>query len=151
MVQRVSLGYLTTQRHHGRDRVWRKNAPIWYAKHICMMMVYELIPALSHGAGRRNETLSDLVREIEHIDAHGEVRKISRSDTEFLNAASSSFGLIDVITHITLEVNRMQAAVMRPRKLPACLAIPPPPDMSYQDIPLNLRLETPQTDAEKQE
>lgn len=83
--------------------------------------------AYSHGAGKEHKTLSDLVKRIEYIDAHGKARVIEESDARFLKAASGCFGLIGVITHLTLEVDPMTYAEMWPSKVPTMLAIPPPP------------------------
>ena len=86
---------------------------------------------ICHGAGRGNQTLSDLVRRIHYVDAHGELQKIDESSPTFLKAASGCFGLLGVITHITFEVDRMSYAEMRPCKIPTAIAIPPPDE--YMD------------------
>ncbi|KAF5862162.1 hypothetical protein ETB97_012059 [Aspergillus alliaceus] len=95
---------------------------------------------ICHGAGIKHQTLSDLVYAIEYVDANAKVQKITRSDGDFLSAASGCFGLIGVVTHITLIVDQMTYAIMRPKKLPVIDAIPPPerlrsrvPPALYQD------------------
>ncbi|KAE8389018.1 hypothetical protein BDV23DRAFT_184867 [Aspergillus alliaceus] len=95
---------------------------------------------ICHGAGIKHQTLSDLVYAIEYVDANAKIQKITRSDGDFLSAASGCFGLIGVVTHITLIVDQMTYAIMRPKKLPAIDAIPPPerlrsrvPPALYQD------------------
>ena len=80
----------------------------------------------SHGAGRNHKTLSDLVRKIEYVDANGELRTIESSEKRFLSAASGCFGLIGVITHLTLEFEPMSYAVMKPLKVSVVEAVPPP-------------------------
>lgn len=87
----------------------------------------------SHGAGRMHKTLSDLVREIEYVDVHGQLRTIN--DKEELRAASGCFGLIGVITHLTFELDPMSFAVMKLVKVDVIDAVPPPPSMSRNDIP----------------
>lgn len=61
------------------------------------------------------------------MDAHGEARVIDHTAAEFLAAASGCFGLMGVITHLTLALDKMTVAVMKPRKVPVVQAIPPPP------------------------
>lgn len=56
---------------------------------------------LGHDAGRGNRSLSDLVRKLEYIDANGEREVVER--TEHLRAVNGCFGLMGVITHLTLE------------------------------------------------
>ncbi|KAI5778452.1 hypothetical protein EDC01DRAFT_345122 [Geopyxis carbonaria] len=89
---------------------------------------------ICHGAGRRNRTLSDLVRQIEYVDCNGTHRTLS--DPAQLRAAAGCFGLLGVVTHITLELDAMTYAVMAPTKPDICLAIPPE---HPSDIPLALR------------
>lgn len=92
----------------------------------------------SHGAGIKHPSLSDLIRCIEYVDVHGEVRTIKMMDPA-LKAASGCFGLLGVVTHITFECDAMSTALMRPMKLDVVQAIPPPPDMKDSDIPEALR------------
>jgi len=80
-----------------------------------------------------------LVRKIEYIDANGIPRVINEHDKEFLSAASGCFGLLGVITHLTLQLNPMSYAILRPVKMDVINAIPPPPDMKIEDIPSDLR------------
>ena len=92
---------------------------------------------ICHGAGRRHQTLSDLVREIEYVDVNGELRTVS--NPEHLRAASGCFGLMGVVTRITLEFSPMSYAEMAPAKIPVTEAVPPPPNMKDEDIPPALR------------
>ncbi|KAI8717644.1 FAD-binding PCMH-type domain-containing protein [Fusarium sp. LHS14.1] len=101
---------------------------------------------ICHGAGIKHPTLSDLVRCIEYVDVHGELRTVDMADAKLLKAASGCFGLLGVVTHITFECDPMSTAVMIPMKLDAIDAIPPPPKDS--DIPEPLR--QPRTEQEKQ-
>ena len=88
---------------------------------------------ICHGAGRTNKTLSDLVRQIEYVDANGNLQKVNK--VEHLRAAAGCFGLLGVVTHITLEFSPMSYAEMTPHKLPVMQAVPPPPGMKDEDIP----------------
>ena len=93
---------------------------------------------MCHGAGRRHETLSDLVRKVEYVDVHGKLQTVE--DAELLRAAGGSFGVMGVVTHLTMELSPMTYAQMSPVKLPVLRAIPPPPDMKSEDIPAALRI-----------
>src|SRR4051812_21246862 len=100
----------------------------------------------SHGAGRSHQTLSDLVKGIEYVDCNGKLQTISIHEPAFLSAASGCFGLIGIITHIVLQLDPMRYALMRPLKLDAMRAIPPPEE--YLDlIPYELRIT--QTEEER--
>lgn len=89
---------------------------------------------ICHGAGRRHQTCSDLVRRIEYVDCHGELQLVD--DLELIKAAAGCFGLLGVVTHITFELDAMTYAVMEPRKIDIGLAIPP---VEKEDIPEALR------------
>ncbi|KAI0543161.1 hypothetical protein GGR58DRAFT_450951 [Xylaria digitata] len=93
---------------------------------------------ICHGAGMQHSTLSDLVRCIEYVNAKGDLCKVNMADPELMKAASGCFGLLGVVTHITFECDAMLTAVMRPVKLDAIEAIPPPPGMKDSDIPAPL-------------
>jgi len=71
------------------------------------------------------------------------------STPDLVKAASGCFGLIGVVTHLTLEFDPMSCALMEPRKLPVVEAVPPPPELNYEDIPLPLRPEKPLTVAQR--
>jgi FAD/FMN-containing dehydrogenase len=79
---------------------------------------------ICHGAGRRHRTLSDLVAAIEFVNANGELQVVD--DPDQLRAAAGCFGLLGVVTSITLKLDPMSYAVMRPEKPRIALAIPPP-------------------------
>jgi hypothetical protein len=81
---------------------------------------------ICHGAGITTSTLSDLVVEVEYVDPQGNIQTVN--DPDELRAASGCFGLLGVVLSITLRVDKMQTAVMQPRKIPVQLAIPPPPN-----------------------
>ncbi|KAL7622413.1 hypothetical protein AAE478_007918 [Parahypoxylon ruwenzoriense] len=108
---------------------------------------------ICHGAGRRHPTLSDLVQAIEYVDVNGNMQTISKDqDPSFMAVASGGFGLLGIVTHITLELDPMTYAVMMPQKIPVMRAIPPPPGLADEDIPEALRIEmTSQQRAEAQE
>lgn len=96
---------------------------------------------ICHGAGRRHSTLSDLVHTIEYVDCNGNMQTLSKDkDPELMKTAAGSFGLLGIVTHITLELEPMSYAVMTPSKLPLLKAVPLPPNMSEEDIPHPFRL-----------
>jgi hypothetical protein len=79
---------------------------------------------MCHGAGITHPTLSDLVAEVEYVDANGELQTVS--DPELLKTAAGCFGLLGVVTSFTVRLPKMTYAAMRPYKAPLELAIPPP-------------------------
>jgi hypothetical protein len=79
---------------------------------------------ICHGAGLRHGTLSDLVTEVEFVNAKGELQLVS--DPDLLKAAAGCFGLLGVVTAITLKLEPMSYAALRPEKLRLPLTIPPP-------------------------
>ncbi|KXH33641.1 hypothetical protein CNYM01_07444 [Colletotrichum nymphaeae SA-01] len=91
---------------------------------------------ICHGAGRRHQTLSDLVRRIEYVDCHGEPQEVTKP--EHLRAASGCFGLMGVVTHITLEMSPMTYARLKPEKVSVALAVPPPADLDLSKLPATL-------------
>ena len=99
--------------------------------------------ALCHGSGRMHTTMGDLVRRVEYVDANGVLRTIDEKNKEYLRAAGGCFGLIGIVTHITLLFDPMSWAVFRPVKLPVIETIPPPPDMPEDKIPSALRPKEP--------
>lgn len=107
---------------------------------------------ICHGAGRAHSTLSDLVFAIEYVDADGNMQTLSKKeDPEMMRAASGCFGLLGIVTHITLELDPMTYAVMTPQKIPLMQAIPPPPGLRDEDIPEALRIPmTPEQRADAQ-
>ena len=78
---------------------------------------------ICHGAGLQHETLSDLVVAIEFVNARGQVQVVN--DPEQLRAASGAFGLLGVVTAITLKLDPMTFARLRPLKNRLALAVPP--------------------------
>ncbi|KAL9044931.1 MAG: hypothetical protein Q9214_001965, partial [Letrouitia sp. 1 TL-2023] len=88
---------------------------------------------ICHGGGRRHKTISDLVVAIEYVDVNGVLQTVV--DKSQLKAAAGCFGLLGVVTHITFESEPMTYAVLRPRKPPITLAIPP---LKISDVPLAL-------------
>lgn len=97
---------------------------------------------ICHGAGRRHPTLSDLVHAIEYVDVNGNLQTISKDkDPSFMSVASGCFGLLGIVTHITLELDPMSYAAMSPVQIPVMQAIPPPPGLADEDIPEALRIE----------
>jgi hypothetical protein len=89
---------------------------------------------ICHGAGRQHKTTSDQVRKVEYVDANGVHQTIK--DPELLKAAAGCFGLLGIVTHLTLELQPMSYAVMRPEKPDINLAIPP---LKPEDVPFALK------------
>lgn len=103
-----------------------------------------LFPApICHGAGRKCSTLSDLVVEMEYVDCNGSRQTVTGKylpkvrfwdfstdtiirDPQVLRAASGCFGLLGIVTSVTLRVDRMCVALMSPEKPRVALTIPPP-------------------------
>lgn len=91
---------------------------------------------MCHGAGLKNQTLSDLVTEIEFINPIGELQSIGYKLTdsleiqaegrELIKSAAGSLGQLGVVTELTLKLDQMTHARMNPRKQRVALAIPPP-------------------------
>lgn len=79
---------------------------------------------MSHGAGLQHQTLSDLVVSLEFVNFLGEPQILR--DPELLKCAAGSFGIIGVVTHVTLRLDAMTYARLVPTKLPLGVAIPFP-------------------------
>jgi len=79
---------------------------------------------ICHGAGWRHRTLSDLVAAIEFVNPNGELQVVD--DPDLLTCAAGCFGLLGVVTAITLKLDPMSFAVMKPSKPRIALTIPPP-------------------------
>ena len=86
-----------------------------------------------HGAGWKNKTLSDLVAEIEFVNAKGELQTVD--DPDQLRAAAGCFGLLGVVTSVTLRLDPMTFANMTPLKQVVPLTIPPPAGLT---VPPNI-------------
>lgn len=98
------------------------------------------ISSVCHGAGYQNKTLSDLVEEIEFVNANGELQIINKSkQPSLMQAAAGSFGLLGIITSITLKLDQMSYALMDPKFAPLSKAIPPPMGTKLDQIPENLQ------------
>lgn len=79
---------------------------------------------ICHGAGIGTQTLSDLVHSIEFVNARGQLQVVD--DPELLKAAAGCFGLLGVVTAVTLKLDPMTYAVLKPTKPRVALTIPPP-------------------------
>ncbi len=79
---------------------------------------------ICHGAGWRNQTLSDLVAEVEFVNVLGELQTVS--DPDVLKAAAGAFGLLGVVTSLTLKLDAMTFAALQPATKRLALAVPPP-------------------------
>ena len=69
-------------------------------------------------------TLSDIAVEICYVDAKGELQCVT--DAEELRVASGCFGLLGVVVSMTLQLDVMEVAQMRPYRSSVFLTIPPP-------------------------
>ena len=67
-----------------------------------------------HGAGLETKTMSDLVVEIEYINASGDVQVVN--DPKQLRAVACSFGLFGVIVSLTYRFPKMTYAVFDPKR-----------------------------------
>jgi hypothetical protein len=79
---------------------------------------------ICHGAGLRHRTLSDLVAEVEFVNARGQLQTVS--DPALLKAAAGCFGLLGVVISLTLKLDEMSYATLQPKSPPVALAVPPP-------------------------
>jgi len=89
-----------------------------------------------HGAGIQNKTISDLVTEIEFINPYGKLQKVGYNITdpeekqkegkELIKSASACFGMLGVVTSITVKLDQLTHARMKPVKPRLALAVPPP-------------------------
>jgi hypothetical protein len=79
---------------------------------------------ICHGAGLRHKTLSDLVAEVEFVNARGHLQTVS--DPGLLKAAAGCFGLLGIVTSLTLKLDKMSYATLLPKSPPLALAVPPP-------------------------
>lgn len=78
-------------------------------------------------------TLSNLVRRVEYVDCHGRLNVVD--DPQHLKVVSGSFGLMGVVTHVTLDFPPMSYALLAPVKMPVVQAVPPPPELTDDRIP----------------
>ena len=72
-----------------------------------------LTSMMCHGSGIKQQTISDLVREVEFVDASGEIRVVN--DPDQLKAVAGSFGLFGVILSLTLRFPIMTYAKFDPK------------------------------------
>ena len=79
---------------------------------------------ICHGSGLSSSTLSDLVVEVQYVDAKGNLQTVN--DPEELRAASGCFGLLGVVVSLTLQFDGMGLTDMMPVKQHVALAVPPP-------------------------
>lgn len=63
------------------------------------------------------------------MDVNGNAQKINRNDGDLLSTASGCFGLLGLVTRLTLLLDKMTIAFIEPTKVPAVETIPPPSSM----------------------
>ena len=88
---------------------------------------------ICHGAGKGTTTLSDLVAAIEFVNANGNLQVVD--DPVQLKSASGCFGMLGLVTSITMKLDPLTFARMIPKKKPLPLTIPPPKGF---DVPREL-------------
>jgi len=79
---------------------------------------------MTHGTGIKNGTMADLITEVEFINANGELQIVNSEHK--LRAAAGALGVMGIITAMTMKLQKLTHAKMRPYKTPAMLGIPPP-------------------------
>lgn len=79
---------------------------------------------MTHGTGLQHPTMSDLVVEVEFVNVNGELQTVNSESK--LRAAAGALGVMGIITAVTMRLQRMTYAAMKPYKTPAMLGIPPP-------------------------
>lgn len=98
------------------------------------------ISSICHGAGCKNKTLSDLVEEIEFVNAKGKLQVINKTaQPNLMQAAAGSFGLLGIITSITLKLDRMSYVLTDPKLVNLSKAIPPPIGTRLDQMPKKLQ------------
>jgi len=79
---------------------------------------------ICHGAGLKTKTLSDLVAAIEFVNAKGELQTVD--DPVQLRSAAGCFGMLGIVTSLTMKLDPLTFAKMIPLKKKLALTIPPP-------------------------
>ena len=79
---------------------------------------------ICHGAGKNTTTLSDLVASIEFVNANGELQTVD--DPFQLKSVAGCFGMLGIVTSITMKLDPLTFARMIPEKKRLALTIPPP-------------------------
>lgn len=92
---------------------------------------------MCHGAGVRNPTLSDLITEIEFVNANGELQTVGYKLEDpaekklegqtLIKSAGGALGLLGPVTAITYKLDLMTHAKMHLIAKPLALTVPPPP------------------------
>jgi hypothetical protein len=82
---------------------------------------------ICHGSGINEQTLSDLVYEMEIVNAKGEIVKFSRQthSADEMNVVCGSFGLFGVTVSLTLRAEPMSYAELNLLFEPNHIAVPP--------------------------
>ena len=100
------------------------------------------ISSICHGAGHEHKTLSDLVEEIEFVNAKGELQIINKAaQPDLMQAAAGSFGLLGIITSITLKLDKMSYSLTDPKLVNLSSAIPPPLGTRLDRMPKKLQVD----------
>ena len=92
---------------------------------IAVMITYGGSNAMiCHGSGLSTQTLSDLVLEMEIVNANGELKTVN--DKDQLKAYAGCFGLAGIVTSITFKMDKMTWAKFHPKKSNMIESIPRP-------------------------
>ena len=92
---------------------------------IAVMITYGGSNAMiCHGSGLSTQTLSDLVLEMEIVNANGELKTVN--DKDQLKAYAGCFGLAGIVTSITFKMDKMTWAKFHPKKSKMIQSIPRP-------------------------
>ena len=109
---------------HKRTKKW---SPWWTLPFNVVMVEITLGGSnapVCHGSGISTTTLSDLVVSIEFVNAKGELQVVD--DPHHLKSASACFGMLGIVTSLTMKLDPQSYARMIPEKKALPLAIPPP-------------------------
>ena len=86
---------------------------------------------ICHGAGIKSRSLSDLVMEVQFVNAVGDVQTVD--DKELLKSVSGCFGILGVVVSLTLRLDYMTYARWQPRKSSMEKALPRPSSKDEED------------------
>lgn len=115
-----------------------------------------------HGAGPQNKTISDIVTEIEFVNPYGKLQKVGYKITdpeekqqegkELIKTASACFGMLGVVTSITVKLDQLTHARMKPVKPRLALAVPPPRGYVLpKEVPIGVMQDVTTEDLKKAE
>lgn len=139
----VRVGAATSNEHLrqwclGEKRINNPNANQWTIPFNVVMVEITFGGSnapICHGAGLRHKCLSDIVTEVEYVNANGDL--VTVSDEALLKSAAGCFGLLGIVVSLTLKLDKMTYAHMKPLAKKVMLTIPPPEGYT---VPSNVAL-----------